>query len=111
RVRCRVWSFRTWSRLGLPLLCLLRDRPFAVFSSLSLHDALPICRRGGSRQSAWAHVGPSRRRAVSWCPYASDTAAFPCSSRTDTDRKTTRLNSSHQIISYAVFCLKKKPNR
>src|SRR5207244_12875999 len=28
--------------------------------------------------------------------------------RTQTDRKSTRLNSSHQIISYAVFCLKKK---
>src|SRR6185436_11208045 len=28
--------------------------------------------------------------------------------RTATDRKSTRLNSSHQIISYAVFCLKKK---
>src|SRR5438552_14504858 len=27
-----------------------------------------------------------------------------------TDRKSTRLNSSHQIISYAVFCLKKKKN-
>src|SRR5438552_14724255 len=28
----------------------------------------------------------------------------------DLDRKSTRLNSSHQIISYAVFCLKKKNN-
>src|SRR5207244_12837710 len=28
----------------------------------------------------------------------------------DKDRKSTRLNSSHQIISYAVFCLKKKTN-
>src|SRR5258708_17979996 len=28
----------------------------------------------------------------------------------NTDRKSTRLNSSHQIISYAVFCLKKKKN-
>src|SRR5258708_29298891 len=28
-----------------------------------------------------------------------------------TDRKSTRLNSSHQIISYAVFCLKKKKSR
>src|SRR5258708_15724107 len=28
-----------------------------------------------------------------------------------TDRKSTRLNSSHQIISYAVFCLKKKKKR
>src|SRR5258708_15492766 len=29
----------------------------------------------------------------------------------DVDRKSTRLNSSHQIISYAVFCLKKKKNQ
>src|SRR5947208_9790069 len=29
----------------------------------------------------------------------------------DSDRKSTRLNSSHQIISYAVFCLKKKNKR
>src|SRR5258708_23498225 len=29
----------------------------------------------------------------------------------NTDRKSTRLNSSHQIISYAVFCLKKKKNK
>src|SRR5258708_20970603 len=28
----------------------------------------------------------------------------------EADRKSTRLNSSHQIISYAVFCLKKKKN-
>src|SRR5258708_10891718 len=31
--------------------------------------------------------------------------------RENGDRKSTRLNSSHQIISYAVFCLKKKKNR
>src|SRR5947208_15293227 len=31
--------------------------------------------------------------------------------RYDTDRKSTRLNSSHQIISYAVFCLKKKKQK
>src|SRR5258708_10298163 len=30
--------------------------------------------------------------------------------RAELDRKSTRLNSSHQIISYAVFCLKKKKN-
>src|SRR5258708_27515245 len=29
----------------------------------------------------------------------------------DVDRKSTRLNSSHQIISYAVFCLKKKKTK
>src|SRR5258708_10903827 len=31
--------------------------------------------------------------------------------RNEEDRKSTRLNSSHQIISYAVFCLKKKKKR
>src|SRR5207244_10325128 len=31
--------------------------------------------------------------------------------RAGTDRKSTRLNSSHQIISYAVFCLKKKTKK
>src|SRR2546426_6967558 len=31
--------------------------------------------------------------------------------RDDADRKSTRLNSSHLVISYAVFCLKKKKNR
>src|SRR2546426_8919884 len=33
------------------------------------------------------------------------------STGTTTDRKSTRLNSSHLVISYAVFCLKKKNNR
>src|SRR5258708_24945487 len=33
---------------------------------------------------------------------------FPTRASQTTDRKSTRLNSSHQIISYAVFCLKKK---
>src|SRR5258708_8592114 len=32
----------------------------------------------------------------------------PAHQRSGLDRKSTRLNSSHQIISYAVFCLKKK---
>src|SRR5258708_25949306 len=34
-----------------------------------------------------------------------------CHKRTEIDRKSTRLNSSHQIISYAVFCLKKKKKK
>src|SRR5258708_23750052 len=40
---------------------------------------------------------------VSAGPSASSCAGLPSQ-----DRKSTRLNSSHQIISYAVFCLKKK---
>src|SRR5258708_22318064 len=36
------------------------------------------------------------------------TIAAACCGKNFSDRKSTRLNSSHQIISYAVFCLKKK---
>src|SRR5215510_16073548 len=54
--------------------------------TLSLHDALPI--------------SPSASSAP-WQPAASSTCWWP-------DRKSTRLNSSHVAISYAVFCLKKK---
>src|SRR5258708_19035648 len=43
-----------------------------------------------------------------------ETMWLPCSTSSESllpaDRKSTRLNSSHQIISYAVFCLKKKKN-
>src|SRR5258708_11470817 len=58
--------------------------------TLSLHDALPIFNEETD--------GPP-------CSPASMQATRRCPSR---DRKSTRLNSSHQIISYAVFCLKKK---
>src|SRR2546422_1896829 len=60
--------------------------------TLSLHDALPIFprrRRASSCSRSWTG---SR-----WCPRP--------------DRKSTRLNSSHGYISYAVFCLKKKSER
>src|SRR5258708_24253988 len=43
----------------------------------------------------------------SWSPDGS-TIVFSATLNPDLDRKSTRLNSSHQIISYAVFCLKKK---
>src|SRR6476660_8527128 len=63
--------------------------------TLSLHDALPTwCRRG---RPAGRCTHGSRRRSRFWTRR-----------RTRPDRKSTRLNSSHQIISYAVFCLKKK---
>src|SRR5258708_37195105 len=53
---------------------------------------------------------PSRRRARRWAsPVPPCSARRPCSPGPPVrDRKSTRLNSSHQIISYAVFCLKKK---
>src|SRR5215475_15797517 len=55
--------------------------------TLSLHDALPI-------------FTPARGLA------RNDRSEHPCTRRED--RKSTRLNSSHVKISYAVFCLKKK---
>src|SRR3989337_4162966 len=58
--------------------------------TLSLHDALPILPLPTS---------PSSRRCMGW--------AHPRSSRIS-DRKSTRLNSSHGSISYAVFCLKQQ---
>src|SRR5207302_11060540 len=60
--------------------------------TLSLHDALPI-----SRTSACAR----------WTAASTATRRLPRGSRRP-DRKSTRLNSSHVKISYAVFCLKKK---
>src|SRR5438552_9093356 len=72
------------------LFFFFQDTATTEIYTLSLHDALPIC-----------HA--VRRRAVA-APAAGEGAA-PDDRR---DRKSTRLNSSHQIISYAVFCLKKK---
>src|SRR5438034_5672956 len=62
--------------------------------TLSLHDALPIL---ALALSAQCRTSASR--------VIGDTG-LPNSSRPD--RKSTRLNSSHTVISYAVFCLKKK---
>src|SRR3712207_8013622 len=66
--------------------------------TLSLHDALPI----SATARAWRAVPHWRRRL-----YRSRAARARSGSR-QTDRKSTRLNSSHANISYAVFCLKKK---
>src|SRR5438874_11029495 len=65
--------------------------------TLSLHDALPI-----SRQS------PAGARPLGVGPGAS---TIPGPTPSGRDRKSTRLNSSHVEISYAVFCLKKKNQR
>src|SRR2546430_13022013 len=68
--------------------------------TLSLHDALPIFRCNTNQRSPSTPMAmrlPIRR---SWCTTRPSTL--------ETDRKSTRLNSSHSQISYAVFCLKKK---
>src|SRR5258708_30981669 len=45
------------------------------------------------------------------CPFALNELGRGETARKRRDRKSTRLNSSHQIISYAVFCLKKKKKK
>src|SRR3712207_6869433 len=80
--------------------------------TLSLHDALPISKSNGIglaglRERITVAGGtlkissaPSRGTILS--------AQFPLLKTDAKDRKSTRLNSSHANISYAVFCLKKK---
>src|SRR5438045_5035247 len=68
----------------------LKDTATTENYTLSLHDALPICRAVSAK-----------------CPGPSFNSLRSAPSTT-IDRKSTRLNSSHLGISYAVFCLKKK---
>src|SRR5256885_5405201 len=61
-------------------------------------------------RSAQRPARAARRQHVEGSP---ETCALPVSAarRRSRDRKSTRLNSSHLVISYAVFCLKKKKNK
>src|SRR3712207_8593970 len=84
--------------------------------TLSLHDALPIWMCVTWKGNAWT---ASLRKATALAVVSSSFTAR-CTKREArsmatcryrlrrTDRKSTRLNSSHANISYAVFCLKKK---
>src|SRR2546430_10070907 len=98
----------------MPYICLrllflffffFNDTATTEIYTLSLHDALPICppdsttrrRRTGANTGAATSQAYSRR-----CLTSRVSASRP------SDRKSTRLNSSHSQISYAVFCLKKK---
>src|SRR6266849_10071010 len=77
----------TLQKFSFPFFFFFNDTATTEIYTLSLHDALPISAAGGpaGRPAGCGHGG--RRRG---------------------DRKSTRLNSSHEWISYAVFCLKKK---
>src|SRR2546426_4866485 len=56
------------------------------------------------------HARPERRSSVDWSRRQLR-ARRPDDARHRPDRKSTRLNSSHLVISYAVFCLKKKKKK
>src|SRR2546427_5807029 len=84
--------------VGLFLFFFFNDTATTEIYTLSLHDALPISEMRGP--DTWE--GPRCARPET------DRVAAASSSLTTRDRKSTRLNSSHSQISYAVFCLKKK---
>src|SRR5438132_8997102 len=82
------------------------DTPTTEIYTLSLHDALPISHLALFQKYRW---GTSSRAGPPW----STGKGRPSKSHTTQalDRKSTRLNSSHTVISYAVFCLKKKKKK
>src|SRR5438034_8865210 len=65
--------------------------------TLSLHDALPI----SLPFTLSMPLGGSATKQLTY-------NTLPLAPANYTDRKSTRLNSSHTVISYAVFCVKKK---
>src|SRR2546422_11731344 len=81
----------------LPFFFFFNDTATTEIYTLSLHDALPI-------SPPFSHTSQRTTSTPSAVPTAR-TASISSS-----DRKSTRLNSSHGYISYAVFCLKKKKN-
>src|SRR2546430_12184047 len=85
--------------MSLMLFFFFNDTATTEIYTLSLHDALPIYLPppGGGGVGVGGRAQPAKRRSPRSSP-----------ARSDSDRKSTRLNSSHSQISYAVFCLKKK---
>src|SRR5205814_10128838 len=106
-------------------LLFLPAPPPTPISTLSLHDALPIS-RGPRRSHSWQHLrslppghrddqhrhvragGHRLRHHAVGVPRDLLHLDVARRSPSNSDRKSTRLNSSHLGISYAVFCLKKK---
>src|SRR5437588_7695561 len=87
---------------------MLNDTTTTKIYTLSLHDALPISKFDEPDvrcvRSALRHV---RKRLRQRPRRQATPPAGRARARARRDRKSTRLNSSHTVISYAVFCLKK----
>src|SRR2546422_10955416 len=91
----------TWiGRVLYVFFFFFNDTATTEIYTLSLHDALPISLRlaAGARGTTYLEL---RLNVLEFLDATPDTL----------DRKSTRLNSSHGYISYAVFCLKKKKNK
>src|SRR5438034_5653355 len=79
--------------------------PTTEMYTLSLHDALPIL--PVADRKPWDH-SPNRWWSSTGTPSMVQIMVTGSGVANSSDRKSTRLNSSHTVISYAVFCLKKK---
>src|SRR5699024_12388207 len=93
------------------LVLLFTDPASTALRTLSLHDALPIstCLREILNEAHWANWEYCLKQART--PLGKEIVLQKLRQLWSKDRKSTRLNSSHVSISYAVFCLKKKRNR
>src|SRR5437588_12406948 len=87
------------------LFFFFNDTATTEIYTLSLHDALPIY---GDRPEK----ARNRNHQSARSEYCANYLGLPWAGKTQIiDRKSTRLNSSHTVISYAVFCLKKKKKK
>src|SRR5688500_19732447 len=89
------------------------ERLPSLLSPPSLHDALPILRRAERGYAIAVQPRVLRDRGRESLLQIDQRLAAPVAANgigesLSIDRKSTRLNSSHLVISYAVFCLKKK---
>src|SRR5256885_12876291 len=88
------------------LLFFFNDTATTEIYTLSLHDALPISRPAAQGHAHGDHaLRPRHGHSPAWRPAAAQPGGAAVAA--PGDRKSTRLNSSHLVISYAVFCLKK----
>src|SRR5256885_16854737 len=94
---CRVYLFLCFVVPVHLFFFFFNDTATTEIYTLSLHDALPI-----------SNSPSSHRKILSRGDHGQPPKSFLLSSELGRDRKSTRLNSSHLVISYAVFCLKKK---
>src|SRR3712207_6887023 len=88
-------------------MCFFNDTATTEICTLSLHDALPILTSDQANRALIRSVSAADAERASSPSVRSRSRARTGAT---TDRKSTRLNSSHANISYAVFCLKKKKN-
>src|SRR5206468_11888261 len=108
-------SLPAFSTLFLSPFFFIDPAPPEIYT-LSLHDALPISLASATWRATARRMAPFRAwKRVSASGQAARASASSAGSSTcsgsGSDRKSTRLNSSHDQISYAVFCLKKKKKK